>query len=548
MIRAGRKTVAVAVCLLGLASGAARAQVPTQISPGAIGNENQRRQQQLENQTPAPQTAPQNAPVTGPGAPSGGNQNAVPDVSFPLRSVDFDPSQFLTKDELNDIARPFIGRTVNFKDLSELVQKINELYGRKGQITARAVLPPQNIRDGAVHIALIEGKLGKIGINNAMRVREDFVRTRIPAQAGDTVDAAQLVKHVVYFNRTNDVQLRATLKPGSAFGTTDIDVSLTEPPANIFQLFADNYGVESTGRWEGGVYFRHNDLLGVDDRLMVYGTASGGFISGSASYSLPFDTDGDRFSVSYDRNHIDIINGQFQGLGITGDGQTGTIGVSHPLLATERWLVLANASGSVGTSTTVAPSGPVADTQTYRVNLGASGTYIGSDFLASLSPSFVFAHSLNNILASDRDITMFLGSGSAIVPFGDSWSMHFAAAWQFAQQKLLPADLLFQIGGPTSVRGYASGTFAGDSGFYTNLEMHKSFNDVLQGLDLFAAYDAGMIFSTIPAERSIQSIAMGAGLGLPSGFKLNAGVGIPLNQASPDQDGALAYLQLTVSL
>src|SRR6478736_4822607 len=120
MIRAVRKIVAATVCLLCVAAGAARAQVPPKISPGAIGNENERRQQQLEKQTPAPQIAPQNAPVTAPEVPGAGKQNAVPDISFQLRTVNFDPSQFLTQDELNDIARPYIGRSVNFKDLSEL--------------------------------------------------------------------------------------------------------------------------------------------------------------------------------------------------------------------------------------------------------------------------------------------------------------------------------------------------------------------------------------------------------------------------------------------
>jgi hemolysin activation/secretion protein len=522
--------------------------VPPQINPGAIGNENQRQQQQLENREPQPQIAPQNAPVTGPAAPQPGGTTAGPAVNFVLNGVTFDHSQFLTQEQLDTVAKAYLGQSVDFGRLSELVEKINSLYRTLGQITARAVLAPQSIAGGIVHITLIEGKLGQVDIKGAARVQESFVRDRITPQPGDTVDANLLSRDVVYFNRTNDAQLRALLKPGRNFGQTDIDLNVTEPPSDTLQLFVDNYGVASTGRLEGGVYYRHNDLLGLDDRLLVYGTASGGGLDGSISYNLPFTTEGDRVSLSYERNHIDIINGQFQALSITGNGQTGTLGLSHPVLGTEHWLVLATLNGAIGTSTTTEPAGAITDTTTYRGVLGGSATYIGSDILANLSPALTFASSHNAITAGNRDITFFSGSGSALLPFDDGWSVHVAAAWQFAQEKILPSDLLFQIGGPTSVRGYQSGTFAGDSGFYTNLELHKQIPAILQGLDLFAAFDSGMVFADSPSEQSLTSVAFGAQLTLPYGTSLNAGIGLPLDHATPDQDDAILYLQLAAHL
>ncbi len=537
------------VCLAFLARASAFAQaVPPQINPGAIGNENQRQQQQLENRQPQPQIAPQNAPVTGPEAPRAGTAAAGPAVNFTLNGVTFDRSRFLTQEQLDTVARPYIGQSVDFARLSELVQKINDLYRDLGQITARAVLAPQSIAGGVVHITLIEGKLGKVDVKGAARVQENFVRDRITLAPGDTVDARLLSRDVVYFNRTNDAQLRAMLKPGQNFGQTDIDLNVTEPAADTFQLFVDNYGVDSTGRLEGGVYYRHTDLLGLDDRLLIYGTASGGGLDGSISYNIPFSRRGDRVSLSYERNHIDIINGQFQSLSITGNGQTGTLGLSHPLAATEHWLVLATLNGAIGTSTTTEPAGAITDTTTYRAILGGSATYIGSDILANLSPSFTFARSHNAILPGDRDVPLFSGSGSALFPFDDGWSVHFAAAWQLTPQKILPSDLLFQIGGPTSVRGYQSGTFAGDSGFYTNLELHKQIRGILEGLDVFAAFDSGMVFSTSPPQESLTSVAFGAQLTGPYGVSLNAGVGVPLTQATPDQDDAILYLQLAAHL
>ena len=167
--------------------------------------------------------------------------------------------------------------------------------------------------------------------------------------------------------------------------------------------------------------------------------------------------------------------------------------------------------------------------------------------MASVAPGFVYARSHNNLLSKDQDVTLFDGSASVLVPLPSSWSIHAAAAWQFAQQKLLPADLLFQIGGPTSVRGFASGTFAGDSGFYGNAELHKAISRPNYTVDVFAAYDGGVVWSTSPAQRSLQSVALGAELDVSS-LAFSFGLGFPLSHTVPDRDDTILYLQTTAHI
>lgn len=529
-----------------LSAAPALAQTLPQISPGAIGNENERRQQQLEKEQPSPQTAPQEAPVTAPAGPEGAVQ-AAPGISFTLTAVTFDRSEFLSESELQGAAQQYVGHTVDFKDLQALVQKINDLYKSKGQVTARAVLPPQKIQGGAVHIGLIEGKLGKTSFNGAVRTKDFFLQNRISLAPGETVNVKDLSRQVVYFNRTNEVQLRAMLKPGENFGQTDVAFAVTEPDPNTFQVFVDNKGVDSTGRIEGGVYYRRYDLLGVDDKLSVFGTFSRGGVDGSASYSAPVNSDGDRLSASYERNHIDVIRGPFEALGITGNGQTGTLGYTHPFVANERWLAVGSLTQSVGTSTSAASGGALTDTITYRTSAGFSATYIGNGILANLSPSISFAHTHNDILREEHGMALFSGSGSAIAHLGDDWSVHLAASWQYTPAELLPADLLFQIGGPTSVRGYQSGTFAGDSGYFANLEVHRNV-DVLKGLDLFGFFDTGSVFATAPSMRSLHALGAGGILHIVEGVGLSASVGVPLKTAIPGQKGYQIYLQLAANL
>src|SRR5690606_8441668 len=115
---------------------------------------------------------------------------------------------------------------VSVHRLHELVARINALYRAKGVVTAQAVLPPQDLTDGIVRIRLIEGRVGAIDVRDNRSTDEDYVRARVRQQPGDLVDLAGLERDLQRFNRTNDAQARAELRPGSRVGETDIGILL----------------------------------------------------------------------------------------------------------------------------------------------------------------------------------------------------------------------------------------------------------------------------------------------------------------------------------
>jgi hemolysin activation/secretion protein len=229
------------LAVIGLASAASgvRAQnaapLPPQVNPGAINSENQQLQRQLQEQQQAPSiqgpliTAPPR-----PGAPASG-----PSPTFSLKGVTFDKSQFLSDSALADIARPFIGKEVSFADLQHIIDAVDSLYDKKGILTASAVLPPQRIADGVVHIALIEGRLGKMQIEGNEHTSENFIRDRLPLQQGVVVDLPELQNELIYFNKTNDIKLTAAVQPGAEFGLSDVQLSVHEPPQNALSVFVE---------------------------------------------------------------------------------------------------------------------------------------------------------------------------------------------------------------------------------------------------------------------------------------------------------------------
>ena len=75
-----------------------------------------------------------------------------------------------------------------------------------------------------------------------------YILDRVKEPEGEILDVPKLNRDVLWFNRTNDVQVKALLQPGTSFGLTDLQFAVIEPPTDTLQLSVDNQGVQSTGR------------------------------------------------------------------------------------------------------------------------------------------------------------------------------------------------------------------------------------------------------------------------------------------------------------
>src|SRR6185295_9187692 len=119
----------------------------------------------------------------------------------------------------------------------------------------------------------------------------------------------RLESDLVRFNRTNDVQLRAELKPGEQFGTTDYLLSLAEPPRQELRAFIDNAGSQSTGEWRSGITYLNRSLFGWRDDLTLSTTPADGLEGYSASYGIPINRWGGRITAAYYKDRTKTLHG-----------------------------------------------------------------------------------------------------------------------------------------------------------------------------------------------------------------------------------------------
>lgn len=505
-----------------LAAAAPAPAIPPSLDPGAI------LQNQLQNELnnrPGPPPGPQTAPpvLEIPALPMLAPLVA-PGVMFQLNGITADPSAFLTAQDLAAIYQPYIGKEVGFDDLQKIVEQINALYRAKGLATALAVLPPQRVENGIVHIQLVEGKVGSITIEGDNITKSSYIERHLGTAPGDVVNTDAVAQALVRFNRTNQTQLQATLQPGGTLGLTDILVRATEPMQYQLQAFADNLAVNSVGRYEGGIFLRDAEPFGVGDHLDLYVVGSAGTVTGNTVYSVPFMLG--QFDFTYARGLVDIGNaaqsssnqqsvssttttsGAAGQQSVTGHSQTFSLDFLQPLFVNQEWRLDGAVYFSRDESVSQVAGNAATNNFTNKPAIGGRVEEITPTRYVLLTATVDYEQSVG--VPGLTWATVGNGTVTAIqqlpAPLAPA-SLDFKGGWQVSSKpQLAPAELL-QLGGFGSVRGYTQAAFSGSSAYYLQSEIHRP---VTPELDAYAFYDFGASFAGLGKPLLARGIGAGA--------------------------------------
>ena len=167
------------------------------------------------------------------------------------------------------------GSELNLADLRVLASKITDLYNRNGYFVAQAYLPPQDIKEGAVTITVIEGRYGKISLDNQTNVSDRVINDVLDGLNGaDPVVTAPLERRLLILSDIPGVAVKSTMSPGSAVGTSDLMVGATQGRRVDGSVQADNGGNPYTGVYRLGATVNFNEPLGIGDVLSARFLAS----------------------------------------------------------------------------------------------------------------------------------------------------------------------------------------------------------------------------------------------------------------------------------
>ena len=473
-------------------------------------------------------------------------QRAVPaagdEVRVQVTRFDFTGNNALPTETLREAVAPWAGRSLNFGELIQAVDAVEARYKQAGYFLAQGYLPPQKIHDGAIEIAISEGRLGETRLEGESRVSPDVLYAyldRLPKN--EALVIPRLERQVLLINELAGVHASLDLQSGDKPGTTD--VVLIQQPEDLItgRLAADNHGLPSTGEKRFGLTLNANSPLNLGERVAfnVLTTENHGINSYYLRGDLPVGGDGWRLIASASRVEYSL-GGAFSGLQASGTAEPFRVGASYPLIRSRasnvRVQVEADQSRLVdryrstnieldkkSRGLTAILSGDWLDELigggSTRVDLALRagqlnlGTTAAANDAPPIGPGTAGRFS-KATLTVQRQQTVTRGVG-----------LQFQLTGQQASKNLDSSEK-FMLGGPTTLPGYAAGEAIGDRGVYAKLGVRWQAMPVL-ALTAFVDY-ARLRFAHDPLptattnHKRLTDVGISADWMLGKNFSANA--------------------------
>lgn len=464
-------------------------------------------------------------------------------ITFLLKDLQFSESVVLSPEELNQIKEQYEDEVLTIENLYSIVNKINELYAQKGYLVCRAILSEQSIHEGVVHITLMEGKTGRVLLDQNKSTRTKYIKSRLPLEVGKVSNFKQLNKDVQWFNGTNDVQLQLEIKAGKTPGTTDYFITAYEPPQQVFNLFADNSGIENNGKYRGGLGYTNRSLFGLRDELNLFGMGSEGSLSGAVSYTIPVTKKGTRIGLSYSQNRVETIDGPLEDLDIIGRSKSYGIAVTHPFKVTKKLHIEGFVEARQQKSKTEILGYDWVDDTINNYTAGVAITNYWSKAVLCQRHSYSLG-SWEDIFSETKDYSRYNFMGLYQQSVAKNHLLTARANFQWTPDDFISSSDQFYIGGLYSVRGYEESLLAADSGVSVSLEYAIPIGKKHQA---FGFVDYGHVFGdNAPNDSTLVGTGIGWRWNFMKGGTALVTVGIPLKRTINEQrvDGMQLYFSV----
>jgi hemolysin activation/secretion protein len=253
---------------------------------------------------------------------------------FTVQSLKIEGSKAFPTEVLHALVADAEGSTRTLTEWQRVVARITAHYRQAGYLVARAYLPAQKLDAGMLTIAVLEGQLADVQLDNASRLSAERATAWLagvplgqPLQR-DAVDRAVLLLSDVPGVGATDSRVAA----GKEVGDSVLHVSLADEPVWSGRLEADNHGGLYTGRNRVGGNVSLNSPWGYGERLTARLLASDGdLVSGRLGGQVPLGTDGLTLGAGLGRTTYQLGN-SFASLDAVGRTDTTELTLRYPWL------------------------------------------------------------------------------------------------------------------------------------------------------------------------------------------------------------------------
>lgn len=440
---------------------------------------------------------------------------------FFLKQINLEGVSLLSEEEIAGYKSKFEGRTVSLAEIYEFIALINKGYADKGYFTCLAILPKQKIAEGVVLVRVIEGKIGKLNVQDNKYTDAKFIKDSLGVKSGDVPKLKETNDTFRVFNTLREPQLDPKFSPGQATGTTDVNIAVKEDKRFSGQVYSDNYGTSQSGEESVGGVFRIASVRGYSDPLTLGVTKGRATESGFINYRHPVGNRGVLNGFS-SISKSEVTEYPAASLGINSTSQLSTISYNHVVQAWEPAFVQVKAG--FDTVETESYVGIVrTDAVSQRVWAGVDYAAIGKRQEFFATGVVTSARTNTKSFAGDvnDDVVRVNAAASYKVKADNGLYGLYQVKGQATPGKRLPTSEQWSIGGSGSVEPIDTSVVAGDHGWDSRLSLGWVKNNPVPGIskaDINIFYGEAVV-------KSDQNLGLGQNKFKSQGGQINFSLG-----------------------
>lgn len=425
--------------------------------------------------------------------------NALPEDEphaprIPISGFIISGNKSIPSKEILPLLSEFNARSLSLLELKNAAQRVTLYYRERGYVLATAYLPKQEIAQGIVRIAVIEGHYGTIKLHNSSHVRKGVLWQPLSnLKSGMPVMGAPLERSLLLLSDIPGAQVNSLLVPGAQPGTTDLQIEATPAPWLNGSLQADNYGDVYSGEYRGGATFSINSPLRQGDRLDLRLLSSNAH---QRYYRLAYQLPVGPWSTRTGAFHSDMrykLGKDFSELRAHGSASIRGAYISQPLLRSRALNINAmmqfeNKRLQDDIDLFDSRSGKRIDLWTIEINANAQDRLLGGGQsaaslaygLGSLRLEDPYLRGWDRFTAkTEGRFNKLAFSALRLQNLNDSFQLYAQLNAQWAPDNLDSSEK-FNVGGPYGVRAYAPGSGNGDLGWQSSLELRYALRPTWQ--------------------------------------------------------------------
>lgn len=454
-------------------------------------------------------------------------------IKFKLNGIILEGNTVYSQQQLRTLYATKLNRIITIGELFEILKDITNYYRNNGYVLAQAILPPQRVGQGVVHIKIIEGTIGQVIVSGCPYHAKCLVQAfgnRI--KACPPVNITRMEKYLLLANEIPATSVKSVLSPAKKTkGAADLTLVTTHRPLTGY-LSYDNYGTRYIGPQQitGNVGFNSMLQSGDSTQITVTKTPKGRQLTYTdINYNMPLNDEGLRWVIGGTRTitHPEFV---LKPLEIAGRYYNYYTALQQPLIrARDQSLSIQLAFNHLDNKVTLL------DELLYIDNISSldfGGNYSFADRFKGVNsitanirqglPILGYttdthrATALTSRPGGRAQYTKATTQLSRIQNLVNAFSLFGTIRGQWGFNPLLSSEQ-FVFGGSQLGRGYDVAEIIGDRGLAGSVELRYDWalqKYFLQTLQLYAFYDAGMIWniittSGIPKKDSATSAGFG---------------------------------------